>query len=219
MANYDSMNSRDLLIGAAAGGLIGAVAALLMAPESGEDLRDDICDTYCNVSNKGKSLAKSISDSTRCMMDHVSCGINKWNCDDAMCAEEECCDYTKMLVGAAAGIGVGAIAGLLMAPKAGNRMRKDLSDAYDDMSDKAQDFAKYASKKGNRIVKNARSQVEDWADIAQQVVSQFTDGAHDRTDEVIERVKEMLPRGKASEVADWAAIGFRLWKGLQKSRR
>ncbi|WP_100331874.1 YtxH domain-containing protein [Bacillus xiapuensis] len=42
--NYDdaNMNTKDFFIGALIGGMVGAAAALLLAPKSGKELRDDL---------------------------------------------------------------------------------------------------------------------------------------------------------------------------------
>lgn len=38
----DGMNTKDFLIGTFVGGIIGAAAALFLAPKSGKELRDDL---------------------------------------------------------------------------------------------------------------------------------------------------------------------------------
>ncbi|MBS2970051.1 YtxH domain-containing protein [Metabacillus sp. KIGAM252] len=38
----DGINSKDFMIGTLIGGIVGASAALLLAPKSGKDLRDDL---------------------------------------------------------------------------------------------------------------------------------------------------------------------------------
>jgi len=54
--NRDSINSKDFMIGALIGGIVGAAAALFLAPKSGRELRSDI--------NEG---AKYLSDKTEKM--------------------------------------------------------------------------------------------------------------------------------------------------------
>ncbi|HEY9076292.1 MAG TPA: YtxH domain-containing protein [Anaerolineaceae bacterium] len=46
------------LLGAVAGGLVGATLALLFAPYSGNKLRDQIQDTYINLRNDVETAAK-----------------------------------------------------------------------------------------------------------------------------------------------------------------
>ena len=67
------------------------------------------------------------------------------------------------------GLGAGALAGLLLAPKSGKLLRKDLKRGYDDALDT----------------------VGDWADEAKDRVS----AASDRVREASERVRDVASRG------------------------
>lgn len=67
------------------------------------------------------------------------------------------------------GLGAGALAGLLLAPKTGKQLRRDLKRGYDD----------------------ARDTVGDWAEEAKDRVRD----ASDRVREVTERVKDAASRG------------------------
>lgn len=49
----DHINSKDFIIGTLIGGMVGATAALLLAPKSGKELRDDI--------NQGATQAKDMA--------------------------------------------------------------------------------------------------------------------------------------------------------------
>jgi gas vesicle protein len=55
----------DLLIGAAAGTILGAVAALLLAPKSGRELRADIADGVHNLSEKTQQAAETVSTKSK----------------------------------------------------------------------------------------------------------------------------------------------------------
>jgi gas vesicle protein len=72
------------------------------------------------------------------------------------------------------GLGAGALAGLLLAPKTGKQLRRDLKRGYDD----------------------ARDTVEDWAEEAKDRVRD----ASDRVREVTDRVKDAASRG--AEIAE-----------------
>jgi gas vesicle protein len=61
MANQ---RSKDIIIGALAGTVLGAVTALLLAPKSGRELRTDIADGYQQVSEKTQQAAKQVSSQT-----------------------------------------------------------------------------------------------------------------------------------------------------------
>ena len=51
--------SSDLLKGALLGALFGGAAALLLAPKSGKELREDLNDTYCSLSENARFRRKS----------------------------------------------------------------------------------------------------------------------------------------------------------------
>lgn len=42
MSNDNNMNTKDFLLGALIGGLVGAASALLLAPKTGKELREDL---------------------------------------------------------------------------------------------------------------------------------------------------------------------------------
>jgi gas vesicle protein len=65
------------------------------------------------------------------------------------------------------GLGAGALVALLLAPKTGKQMRKDLRRKYDDARDVMEDFAEEAKERVNDVmergsewVENARERVE-----------------------------------------------------------
>ncbi|MGQ3478924.1 YtxH domain-containing protein [Paenibacillus sp. TY11] len=57
-------NYKSFIRGALAGSIAGSVAALLFAPKSGRELRQDITDQARHVSDKGQELAGKISDTS-----------------------------------------------------------------------------------------------------------------------------------------------------------
>ncbi len=60
----------DLLICGAVGSLIGASAALLLAPKSGEKLRRDITHAYCDLTDKTQEFADEIKERTSEFISH-----------------------------------------------------------------------------------------------------------------------------------------------------
>lgn len=71
--NEDGINSKDFLIGTLVGSMVGAAAALLLAPKSGKDLRSDLNNQTSSLREKGNefasialekssNLAKQVSD-------------------------------------------------------------------------------------------------------------------------------------------------------------
>jgi gas vesicle protein len=64
------------------------------------------------------------------------------------------------------GLGAGALVGLLLAPKTGKRIRKDLyrrfrdaRSAFDDWKDEARDFAEDAMERGSDVADEIRERV------------------------------------------------------------
>lgn len=72
-------------------------------------------------------------------------------------------DEKSVLVSVLAGIGigvlVGAVAGLLLAPKSGQETRDDLTKSIGDLSDKVTDLGKTVSQKVSAAVDRTRAQV------------------------------------------------------------
>lgn len=61
MANQ---RGKDIIVGAIAGTVLGAVTALLLAPKSGKELRKDIAEGVQQVSEKTQTVAKQIGTQT-----------------------------------------------------------------------------------------------------------------------------------------------------------
>jgi gas vesicle protein len=62
MAN--GQRGKDLLLGVIVGGVIGALTALLAAPKSGRELRNDITEQVNTVSEKTQQAVNTVSDKT-----------------------------------------------------------------------------------------------------------------------------------------------------------
>ncbi|MEH6941759.1 YtxH domain-containing protein [Bacillus sp. JJ722] len=57
--NRDSINSKDFMIGALIGGIVGAATALFLAPKSGKELRYDLNDGAKYLSLQTEKLRKT----------------------------------------------------------------------------------------------------------------------------------------------------------------
>lgn len=221
------VNSKDFLIGAALGGILGTVVALLTAPKSGRRLRQDIVDTYEDLTDQTSDMAGQVkkksrtwikglknqtsdwTDKARESADDAACYMKGWACSEDHVARD-------LLIGSIAGGVLGALAGLLLAPKAGSELRQDIVDAYEDMSERAQDLAYQAKKQGKGAMKNVRSQANDWVDLAKQVVDYLSDEIEETTEEVVAEGRRQGSR--IQDAAEWASLGFRLWQGMKKRR-
>lgn len=67
---------------------------------------------------------------------------------------------TNLFFLVAAGGLIGVTAGLLMAPKAGRKIRRELFNTYEDLADKGQELAQDLVEKGSEYVNNIRSSEE-----------------------------------------------------------
>jgi len=63
-----------------------------------------------------------------------------------------------------AGLGIGAALGMILAPKRGEELRGELSDAARDVIDHAADAGEKVSRRGRRVANDAVEQVTDAID-------------------------------------------------------
>jgi gas vesicle protein len=61
-----------LLLGIVIGGAVGAVSALLIAPKSGTEMREDISNKYRSLNDKTQQLAANIGQKTQDIADTIS---------------------------------------------------------------------------------------------------------------------------------------------------
>lgn len=224
--SHKHLHTKEFAVGAAVGSLLGSVAALLTAPKSGRHLREDIADTYSDVSDKtrrlarkGKSYAKGMSchtcdwtDKAKSFVNNAGKGIRSWvsSEDD----DEENGGGAELLIGGIAGGVLGAAIGLLLAPKSGAELREDIAEAYEDAADKADEFTKH----GKKFVKKARSKGEKWLNFAKHFVDELQEGGAEEGEEWVEKAKELIHNDRINEIVDWASLGFRIWKGIKSNR-
>ena len=73
--------------------------------------------------------------------------------------DEEKSVLVSVLAGIGIGVLVGAVAGLLLAPKSGQETREDLSKSMTDLSDKVSELGRTVSAKVSSAVERTRAQV------------------------------------------------------------
>jgi gas vesicle protein len=73
----NKMNGKDFVIGAVVGGILGAMAALLLAPKPGKELREDISGQYREVNKKAHKLVGDASQKTQKATEQVGSVINE----------------------------------------------------------------------------------------------------------------------------------------------
>lgn len=222
------MHTKEFMIGAAVGSLLGSVGALLAAPSTGKKLREDICDAYCNLTDKtqnladrGKSLAKNMGCQTCDWANRAQSAVNGATKTVKGWISEEEEEYTSrdLLIGGFAGAIVGAAVGLLLAPKPGEDLRQDISDTYEDISERTQEFADHVTKRGKAFAKTTTSNANKWFTLAQSVINNLTEETQERGEDWIDHVKGLVNNRRISEVLEWAQLGYRAWHGLQSKKR
>lgn len=60
-----------MLMGVIIGGAIGAIAALLLTPKSGAQMREDISNTYQTICDKTKDIAAQVGSTTKDIVSQV----------------------------------------------------------------------------------------------------------------------------------------------------
>lgn len=185
------MEEHNFVKGALIGGAIAGLAALLMAPKSGKDLRDGIADSCHSVDQCSRDFIDSLKERGQCLMNTLN-GVEP--------EPEHSC--SSMMSGGAIGAVIGIIAALLLAPQSGAKMREHLGDQYDSLREKAEDTFDSL----NKSRKNAQHQVEDWKDALVAIVSKLS------------AIKKGKASASVGELMDWANIGLRLYHGFQHRR-
>jgi gas vesicle protein len=89
------------------------------------------------------------------------------------------------------GLGAGALAGLLLAPKSGKQLRKDIKRGYDDALDTAGDWADEAKDR----VGDASRRVREVASRGVETVQEFADDLRDAAREKAEPIRRAINRG------------------------
>ena len=188
-----NIHAKEFAVGAAVGSLLGSVAAFLIAPKAGKDLREDICDAYCSASDKaheltekGRSMAKRFRGESE---------------EDESFAKE-------LLIGGLIGGVVGITAGLLLAPKSGKQLRHDITEIGEEIYDKGHDFAK-----------NTEHQAEEWIELAKSIVENLTSHSKGKGSNWTKGLSNLINNRGASDAINWAHTGYRIWQSLHSKKR
>jgi gas vesicle protein len=78
-------------------------------------------------------------------------------------------DGKDFIIGAVVGGLLGAMTALLLAPKSGRELRKDIAEGFETISDKTHQIASTVSEKTSAIAKTAATQTSEWVDKAKEV--------------------------------------------------
>jgi gas vesicle protein len=73
-------------------------------------------------------------------------------------------DKSGTILAFVVGIGIGAVAALLLAPKAGDELRDDISGAVGDRVERLRDQGKDLTRRSKKFVETANEQIQDALD-------------------------------------------------------
>lgn len=188
------MEQKNFLKGALLGGVLGGVTALLVAPKSGRELREDIADGYTSFSERSHDFADDIKKQSYCLLER---GQKMFN------GVEE--NHNTFLTGGAIGAVIGAVAALLLAPQAGFKLREHLGDSYDEIREKAEEVVRGFNDKKH----NLQDKIEDWRDTFSTIVEKLSQSS---------RKGSKGGYSKIDELVEWANLGLRLYHQLHNRR-
>ena len=89
------------------------------------------------------------------------------------------------------GLGAGALAGLLLAPKSGKQLRKDIARGYEDARDAVGEWADDAAEKVKGQVREAGERVRDVASRGVEMAEELRDSAREK----VEPMRRVINRG------------------------
>lgn len=187
------MDQNEFLKGALIGGCVAGIAAIFLAPKSGKALRQDIADGYNTLNKESKRYANDFSECAHSFMDSLH-GVQRepdHNCH-------------ALLAGGAAGAILGALAGLLLAPQSGEKLREYFGDEYDHMCEKARNVVDDVYDKEQEF----EEKLEDWKEILSNIVEKLSE---------VPRIKGSRS-GHLNKIFDWATLGLQLYKKVQARR-
>ncbi len=218
--------SKEFLIGAAVGSLLGGVTAFLLAPVSGKELRKEICDTCTSFSDQAAELGEQGAEAVSELKEEASDWLERTGKNAASASqaihewiEERTEGGRDVLIGGAIGAAIGVAIGYFLAPKQKKTLRSEIEDVLEDFSERAHDCADRIAVKGKKMAKSTARLSNRWLHFAQEVANDLSEGVHERSEELIGKVRECASSKKAQDVLDWAHVGYRLWQGFFSKRR
>lgn len=170
--DHEEEASGGFIKGAVCGGLIGSAAGLLLAPKPGKQLRCDIVDAYHDIADKTEEFGHRIKERGRYFTSE----------------EKTEASTSTFVVGSVIGAVVGVTAAMLMAPKSGSELRRDVS----------------------RKVEGARDTAENW----RESIADFVDTLNEK----VGKRSPKGGRSRIHDVLDIASMGINVWQNLQKRR-
>ncbi|MBS4167847.1 YtxH domain-containing protein [Parachlamydia sp. AcF125] len=182
------------LKGAFLGGLTGSIAALLLAPKSGRELRNDLSETYEDICEKSHTFGDQLRQTGHRVL-HPFEGYEA--------EEEEEDSSSTMWMGGVVGAVLGATSALLLAPQSGERLREELGDKYEEIREKAEKFMSNVQHKGHDAMEYA---ADEWRETLNTIIEKLSS-------------KKKRAGSQLEEIFDWANLGLRVLQQIQGRRR
>lgn len=230
------IGAKEFIIGAAIGGIVGTIGALLLTPKTGNRFRKELAEYYDNISDhthdlagifakKGNRFAKNLHAQAGDWTEKVKSLVGDLK-DCVGCNEEDGNSHSKIYaIGAIAGGILGAAAWMLLSPKSDEeRFRNNILGKYKSFSNRTQDYVNEFDRQGKFFTKQARSKTHQWLDLAKDVVDSLLDNSDEMTENLTENLSAKVKsyadsgHGRLSDVLDWASIGFKVWNSISKKR-
>jgi gas vesicle protein len=160
MMNHSQTNTKPSQAGKTVaniviGTLVGAGAALLLAPKPGRQIRQDIARQVQILNDKTSKLSDTATKMARKQMDQAQKQIERVHIPDLRkVAPRKRENHTaKWVAGIAIGSALSAAAALLFAPKSGRAVRMRLRHEADELAGHAANLANETAKEANRRAK------------------------------------------------------------------
>lgn len=99
------------------------------------------------------------------------------------------------------GAGMGAIAALLFAPKAGSELRAEIADVTKRSADQARDQARQVGERATEYYQASAEYATDLAERSKEAITDAAERSREAITDVTERGKELINRQKASVAA------------------
>lgn len=206
---------KNIILGAAAGLVVGGIAALLSSPSSGEKIRQQLKSLYNEIEGQAEDLLGGASKKGKSIVDECAEWCHSCKVPVSKLAKQskkECgCRYQELLIGGALGAIFGAVAGLTLAPKAGTEIRADISETYEEASAKAHELFEEAQAKGKNFARQVYKGSNKWLNLARQLATDLVSEAGEKGEELTEQ-----SRDRFEELIQWAALGFKVLQKLTK---
>jgi len=93
------------------------------------------------------------------------------------------------------GLGAGALTALLLAPKSGKQLRRDLKRGYEDARDAVGEWADQAAEKVKDTVRDAGERVRDAASRGAEMAEELGSDVRDSVREKVEPLRRAIDRG------------------------